>query len=95
MSSVDCIGSFVGRQAGVGAGAAVGYVGGTSEHHHQIQNDAIVYHDGPSATIVMIHLNIAVSSIGRYAADRPKLQALCKGMMDCKTMLVALCTSLF
>ncbi len=28
VSSIDCVGLLVGRQAAVGAGAAVGYVGG-------------------------------------------------------------------
>ncbi len=55
----------------------------------KIHNDPIAWHDGASATIMATHLNLAVGTIGTYAADRPELQALCKDMMDCKTMLVA------
>ncbi|PBK69571.1 acyl-CoA oxidase [Armillaria solidipes] len=52
----------------------------------KIHNDPILCHDGSSATIMTIHLNLAVGTIGTYAADRPELQALCKDMMDCKTI---------
>ncbi|KAK0436768.1 acyl-CoA oxidase [Armillaria borealis] len=52
----------------------------------KIHNDPIAWHDGASATIMAIHLNLAVGTIGTYAADRPELQALCKDMMDCKTI---------
>ncbi len=60
----------------------------------KIHNDPIAWHDGSSITIMTIHLNLAVGTIGTYAADRPELQALCKDMMDCKTMFVVLLCSL-
>ncbi|KAG7447424.1 acyl-CoA oxidase [Guyanagaster necrorhizus] len=52
----------------------------------KIHNDPIAWHDGSSVTIMVIHLNLAVGTIGAYAADRPELQALCKDMMDCKAI---------
>ncbi|SJL04020.1 related to acyl-CoA oxidase [Armillaria ostoyae] len=52
----------------------------------KIHNDPIAWHDGSSITIMTIHLNLAVGTIGSYAHDRPELQALCKDMMDCKAI---------
>ncbi|KAK0216177.1 acyl-CoA oxidase [Armillaria fumosa] len=51
-----------------------------------IHNDPILCHNGSTATVMTIHLNLAVGTIVTYAADRPELQALCKDMMDCKTI---------
>lgn len=55
-----------------------------SPKFRKIHNDPIVCHDGPSATIMTIHLNLGVGTVGTYAADRSKLQAFYKDMMDCK-----------
>lgn len=56
----------------------------------KIHNDPIAWHDGSSITIMTIHLNLAVGTIGTYAKGRPELQRLCADMMDCKAMLVHL-----
>ncbi|KAK0461918.1 acyl-CoA oxidase [Desarmillaria tabescens] len=50
----------------------------------KIHNDPIVCHNGSSSTVMTIHLNLVVGTIGTYAADRPELLALCKDMMDFK-----------
>ncbi|KAK0475049.1 acyl-CoA oxidase [Armillaria luteobubalina] len=52
----------------------------------KIHNDPILCHNGSTATIMTIHLNLAVGTIGTYAADRPELRTLCRDMMDCKTI---------
>ncbi|KAF9024103.1 acyl-CoA oxidase [Hymenopellis radicata] len=52
----------------------------------KIHNDPIAWHDGSSITIMTIHLNLAVGTIGTYAKDRPELQRLCADMMDCKAI---------
>ncbi|KAG7447425.1 acyl-CoA oxidase [Guyanagaster necrorhizus] len=52
----------------------------------KMHNDPIACHNVSSVTIMTIHLNLAVGTIGTYAADRPELQALCKDMMDWKAI---------
>ncbi|KAK0206764.1 acyl-CoA oxidase [Desarmillaria ectypa] len=52
----------------------------------KIHNDPIVCHNGSSITVMTIHLNLAVGTIGAYAADRAELLALCMDIMDFKAI---------
>lgn len=50
--------------------------------------DPIAWHDGSSITVMTIHLNLAIGTIGTYAKDRPDLQKICKDMLDAKALYV-------
>ncbi|KIY63257.1 acyl-CoA dehydrogenase NM domain-like protein, partial [Cylindrobasidium torrendii FP15055 ss-10] len=55
-----------------------------SDKFWKMHMDPIAWHDGCSITVMTIHLNLAIGTIGTYAKDRPDLQKLCQDMIEAK-----------
>ncbi|KAF8919514.1 acyl-CoA oxidase [Mucidula mucida] len=50
----------------------------------KMHQDPIAWHDGSSITVMTIHLNLAIGTIGTYAKNRPDLQKICQDMLEAK-----------
>lgn len=50
--------------------------------------DPINCFDGAAMTLLTIHLNLAIGTIGTYASIRPDLLQLCQDMLDAKVLSV-------
>ena len=57
-----------------------------SDKFWKMHLDPIAWHDGSSITILTIHLNLTIGTVGMYAKQRPDLQQLCKDMLDAQVL---------
>lgn len=48
--------------------------------------DPVMWHDLSSTTLMTIHLNLALGTVGAYAKARPDLQSICRDLLEGKIL---------
>lgn len=60
----------------------------TTPRYWQLQMDPILPMDGAATSLLIIHLNLCIGTLAKYAAGRPDLRGILKNLLNFETLCV-------